>query len=1852
MKKLSRKLLGLGLSAAMIANSFWGTSTLSFASEIQSDKAVSEGVSATSEETVNSEFSGSQASSITTVNGVNGIHDNGMDTSHDTKDDATINTYVGSANDNSISTLGTDSASASANPASANSNSAPASANPTSTNSNSAPTSKNPASTTNGNAESTNTFPTGLSHTNNTFSPNSSGSALGSGRDATSSDNINSTSVNPSGTEDGKKVSRSFDETKSVGNAEISVEAGEGVFPADSHLVVRECSVKEKKSVDEAMAKIHAADDRTVVASYTFDVAIHNQSGDEIEPKTEKGEVSISFDMKEAASQNLRAEIYHITEVGSGTLKPEKLDSKVSDSVVEAVTDGFSYYTVEFTYNKLQYVMQGGTEVALVDILSKVGLIGEVTDAKSSNAELFSLEKREDKWFVVAKQAFSSTEKLIVTIGGVDYEIQVTDDPGSGSSGAWDGTSQTVVVPVDGVYTIDTVEKLAWFGKTVRSGSTYADCTVIITGDFNLNRKTWTPISGTLLGKVSIVNCKISGFTLENKSDQISNDGLFGKIIVRNFSIDNMQFASDTWLSYLGCWNNGRNGCVAGYLLIEREGTVSVKNSIFRGFVNGWTTIGDNNNLGTVFGMVSPGANSIIQIENVESYVNHESGCGFEGGIIGYYEDKAHASTLRLKKVKVNAYIYEEGSKYRGAIVGGFIGKTDGGKICMEQCSYQGSLRNKKGDGYAGGLIGYAKLDELHVTDTYVDANISSEFSNWYGATYNGGGFLGAVECEEPSKSSIERCFFSGKFNSGVAFVAHDWTFEKGTIPIYNSYFNMTTSGLKNYEMYGISKYGSLTTESLTNCKGLTSEQMLVYSNYKDWNFKRIWGMGDKYPILQWQDSGAWTDKQDISLATVTLSKESFEYDGTEKKPRVIVRFEDKTLVENEDYSLTYKDNTNPGAATVEVKGINDYTGSATKGFRINDTTTNPPAFHAVIVNGIHGENTAGSDNDAAMMLKALSNNKLDKYSVKAENINTVTFNNTNDPVTVELFNRKTRAAFGITSSKDLSVFYFTGHSTWNKDNGEKLGLSLGDEYYKWNELAAFLAENVEGKIIVVLDACFSESFVKKGIETLDKHDKERFAAICSSAEDEFSYSSRAAWNLRYGNLYYGRLTFALCEGLGCFDDKMWADGNDNGEVTVWEWYEYALRKISANTMSVKWFGDDKNLVMYQDEKNQINLKTTVLPFFSDYNGGKIDVNVEWDLALLDNNAKKYNSNMALASVCLSNLAYHHDEVVNALSSLGLGEITAVNGNQSNDFLHPLTYFGYKRTALNAKTYNIFTVVIRGTTPDGWDLATDAIDGLISRFRGANSIIKKDLESFMTTSTGKTIDEIKNEDNIFFITGHSLGGATANLLGTSLEEYANAKHVFTYTFESPHTKYLLDGQSKAVPHNLINTMDFVPNLPPGIGASTFGNNYFFTSDELNNSIFDVICKGGDVKKISASRGITAYHSLDLDLVAIIEDCIPSHQNTFSANYVKKIIKVACPVDIKVITSKGLIGETKANIANNYKPDIAQIIVKNEEKYVFLNEDLDYEIQFEGTAKGSMNYEILRDDSSSGITLVKRFENVSLTKGKKMISSFNAAEKTVIKLAQDIRLFVIDGSGRKIKTIRTNGEEISEYLEGEDVSAVNDNNKNISSSQTNTNNQSEKGDVKQTTGSGTTKGKVDPDKTESASVAFVADRSKGVNSNSTTINAWPIGKNASKGFYVKTGKHTVRYESPGLDYKIKSATIPATIKYGNKVYKVSSIAAFAFTGYDSLTHVVVGKNIKRISRNAFSGCNKLKKIAIKSRLLKRQQIKGSFSNSSIKTVIVPSGKVEDYKKIFTKRNTGARGQVTVEKSRDLTISKGR
>ena len=240
-----------------------------------------------------------------------------------------------------------------------------------------------------------------------------------------------------------------FEQSVNIDGMQITVKADEGVFADADRINARKVTGKEEEKINEAIEQEHSDNDR-MTKSYTFDIKVLDSKGNELQPNNEKGGVYVSFlpvDTEQEALNkgNIEVSVYHTNSEEMDTLQNEdslqvtKLNVDVNTetakgtTVVTAKTDGFSYYTVEFTYGEKQYVLNGDSSTKLTEILKHVGISlksgnESITKAESSEPELFSVSKNTDgEWTVSALKAFSVTEKLTVEADGISYEIAVTD---------------------------------------------------------------------------------------------------------------------------------------------------------------------------------------------------------------------------------------------------------------------------------------------------------------------------------------------------------------------------------------------------------------------------------------------------------------------------------------------------------------------------------------------------------------------------------------------------------------------------------------------------------------------------------------------------------------------------------------------------------------------------------------------------------------------------------------------------------------------------------------------------------------------------------------------------------------------------------------------------------------------------------------------------------------------------------------------------------------------------------------------------------------------------------------------------------------------------------------------------------------------------------------------------------------------------------------------------------------------------------------------------------------------------------------------------------------------------------
>ncbi len=218
-----------------------------------------------------------------------------------------------------------------------------------------------------------------------------------------------------------------------------------------------------------------------------------------------------------------------------------------------------------------------------------------------------------------------------------------------------------------------------------------------------------------------------------------------------------------------------------------------------------------------------------------------------------------------------------------------------------------------------------------------------------------------------------------------------------------------------------------------------------------------------------------------------------------------------------------------------------------------------------------------------------------------------------------------------------------------------------------------------------------------------------------------------------------------------------------------------------------------------------------------------------------------YNQAIAMVSAGLSAATYKYNDMEESLRNLGFSDIYRFNyyldasGNPIDTETRALNEvaatYATKKIIVDEEVKNLVAVVIRGTLGEEWfsnfDVGND--DGTFAGFSAAGVAVLREFVSYMDRMGLKG----RAEDNLLLITGHSRGGAVADLLADELMkyreggmlyfEYAELEDIYCYTFAAPNTKKSAEEYKNV--YNMVNFEDLVARIPSFFKKP--GNNLVF-----------------------------------------------------------------------------------------------------------------------------------------------------------------------------------------------------------------------------------------------------------------------------------------------------------------------------------------------------------------------------------------------------------------------------------------
>jgi len=426
---------------------------------------------------------------------------------------------------------------------------------------------------------------------------------------------------------------------------------------------------------------------------------------------------------------------------------------------------------------------------------------------------------------------------------------------------------------------------------------------------------------------------------------------------------------------------------------------------------------------------------------------------------------------------------------------------------------------------------------------------------------------------------------------------------------------------------------------------------------------------------------------------------------------------------------------------------------------------------------------------------------------------------------------------------------------------------------------------------------------------------------------------------------------------------------------------------------------------------------------------------------VLPSNATQHNLDLALVCAGLAAAAYNthrsgrepYDYIKNAFINLGFDEDSFSPENYYHNAKHPdykenSSAFSFAKMELNNEK-TLIAVVIRGSHGKIEDITSDwksnaniqlQSKGRHYGFNTAMEEIYRALQSYLGV--------IPTDGNTaFLITGHSRGGAVANLLAANLiDNKVQKENVYAYTFATPDSVcverglFNPNGEYDSI-FNLCNDEDIVTHLPPypqqyvpqlpsylppRIGGK-LGHTERFTP---------LIEKSG----VKYNHDAKTYIDFIVSQIARPTQSTPSKSQKFNGS----LYSIECPVDIELIDQSGKVIVSIVNdelTINNLPLDDGFAMFDGDKKYIWLYDNgSKYTLRMQSTNTGIMNYTIVESNSlTKEIGKEKSFNNVVLTNGKMMISEVGGNISV-----SDTKLFVVDSNGTKQKEILTDGTEIA------------------------------------------------------------------------------------------------------------------------------------------------------------------------------------------------------------------------------------
>lgn len=401
---------------------------------------------------------------------------------------------------------------------------------------------------------------------------------------------------------------------------------------------------------------------------------------------------------------------------------------------------------------------------------------------------------------------------------------------------------------------------------------------------------------------------------------------------------------------------------------------------------------------------------------------------------------------------------------------------------------------------------------------------------------------------------------------------------------------------------------------------------------------------------------------------------------------------------------------------------------------------------------------------------------------------------------------------------------------------------------------------------------------------------------------------------------------------------------------------------------------------------------------------------VDFKESLFEKSAYEYDNELAKLGAMLNKAACNGEqEICSLFYQMKIEDANIENYNYGGENAFSIAH---RPMILNGEEINLIFIVARGT--QAWqELFGD-------RFMKANrTFLNQKSYDYVTDFYEKIWSEMRSYANghedlyenprVFFITGYSLGGATANLTAAMANhpESGNSwifqdtdpTRIFAYTYgaiDSIKVKNPVTGGYENI-HNIYNFYDtFGPNgwvmatTSGNSGKGKFGHIDQFAHCYTTDSIVDAFSP--------------ANHDIENYLSSIVQGEVRC-QSPYSQT------AIHCPVDVEVLKNGTVVGRITDNQVDesllSANPEVALMVVEDSKHIAVFDDPEAYSLRITATDDGEMSVSTVSFDDSGESYGAAEYPNVEIETGQVFSMELPAADSAGSD-PQTPELLVMDG----------------------------------------------------------------------------------------------------------------------------------------------------------------------------------------------------------------------------------------------------